>query len=311
MSEFRHVSILRDEICEILTEVPKGIFVDGTLGGGGHAEAVLSRLGEGARLYGIDRDPEALAASTARLAPFGDKFCALRGNFMDAKALLAAQGIEKIHGALLDLGVSSFQLDTARRGFSYNQDAPLDMRMDPSAPLSAYEVVNTYSQQDLTRIIKAYGEEKFASRIAKFIIDRRPIETTLELSQCCIDAIPAAARRSGPHPAKRTFQAIRIEVNGELEGLGQAVTDFIDLLEPGGILCVITFHSLEDRAVKQAMQTAENPCTCPANFPVCVCGKTPLGRRDPRKPIEPSAAEIEMNPRARSAKLRVFRAVDA
>jgi len=311
METFRHVSILRDEITNILTEVPRGVFVDGTLGGGGHAEAVLSRLSPEGRLFGIDRDPEALAAASARLLPFGDRFQALRGNFMNAKELLAAQGIEKIHGALLDLGVSSFQLDTARRGFSYNQDAPLDMRMDPSAPLSAYDVVNTYSQEKLTRIIKAYGEEKFASRIAKFIIDRRPIQTTLELSQLCVDAIPAAARRSGPHPAKRTFQAIRIEVNGELEGLGQAIRDFIDILEPGGILCVITFHSLEDRAVKQAMQTAENPCTCPPSFPVCVCGKTPLGSRDPRKPIEPSAEEIEANPRARSAKLRVFRAVDA
>jgi len=310
MESFRHVSILRDVIAEAVTEKPEGIFLDGTLGGGGHAEAVLSRLGENGRLIGIDRDPEALAASSARLAQFGDRFVPVHGNFMDAKSILHDMGIGKIQGAVLDLGVSSFQLDTARRGFSYMQDAPLDMRMDPEAELSAKDVVNGYSQDELVRILRDYGEEKFASRIARFIIERRPIETTFQLSQICTDAIPASARRTGPHPAKRTFQAIRIEVNGELSGLNQAVTDLIEMLAPGGILAVLTFHSLEDRAVKQAMQKAENPCTCPPSFPVCVCGKKPLGKRDPRKPIEPSAQEIEMNPRARSAKLRLFRAAD-
>jgi len=308
MEPFRHVSILRDAIAEAVTGTPEGVFVDGTLGGGGHAEAVLSRLSPSARLIGIDRDPEALAAASARLAPYEDRFTAVHGNFMEAKRLLRELGIEKIQGAVLDLGVSSFQLDTARRGFSYMQDAPLDMRMDPDAELSAYEVVNSYGQDELTRILRDYGEEKFASRIARFIVERRPVETTFELSQICTDAIPASARRTGPHPAKRTFQAIRIEVNGELDGLGQAVSDFIDLLAPGGVLAVLTFHSLEDRAVKQAMQKAENPCTCPPSFPVCVCGKKPLGRRDPRKAIEPSKEEIESNPRARSAKLRLFRA---
>ncbi len=310
MESFHHVSILRDVIAEAVARTGEGIFLDGTLGGGGHAEAVLSRITEGSRLIGIDRDPEALKAASARLAPFGERFVPVHGNFMQAGEILGSMGIGRIQGAVLDLGVSSFQLDTARRGFSYMQDAPLDMRMDPSAELSAYEVVNGYSQDELTRILRDYGEEKFASRIARFIVDRRPVKTTFELSQICTDAIPASARRTGPHPAKRTFQAIRIEVNGELEGLGQAVSDLISLLAPGGVLAVLTFHSLEDRAVKQAMQKAENPCTCPPSFPVCVCGKKPLGRRDPRKPIEPSAQEIEMNPRARSAKLRLFRATD-
>ena len=309
MESFRHVSILRDTIAEAVTGTGKGIFLDGTLGGGGHAEAVLSRLSPEGKLIGIDRDQEALQAASERLAPFGERFVPVHGNFMQAREILSGMGIDRIQGAVLDLGVSSFQLDTARRGFSYMQDAPLDMRMDPSSELSAYEVVNGYPQDELTRILRDYGEEKFASRIARFIVDRRPVETTFQLSQICTDAIPASARRTGPHPAKRTFQAIRIEVNGELAGLGEAVSDLIGLLEPGGVLAVLTFHSLEDRAVKQAMQRAENPCTCPPGFPVCVCGKKSKGRVITRKPILPTPEEMETNPRSKSAKLRVFEKV--
>jgi len=311
MEPFRHVPILRDTIAEAVCVRKDGVYLDGTLGGGGHAQAVLSRLGEGGLLVGIDRDPEALEAAALRLAPYGSRFRPVRGNFKDAPRILREMGMERLTGAVLDLGISSFQIDTPRRGFSYQADAPLDMRMDPSSPLTARDVVNTYSKAELTRILKEYGEERWASRIASFIVDRRPLETTFQLAQAAVDAIPASARRTGPHPAKRTFQSVRIEVNGELDGLRQAVTDLIGLLEPGGVLAVLSFHSLEDRAVKQAMQEAENPCTCPPSFPICICGKVPLGRRDPRKPVEPTPEEVENNPRARSAKLRIFKSTHA
>ena len=311
---FAHTSIMLEACLEHLAPQEGMTFLDGTLGGGGHAEAVLERLGASGRLYGIDRDPEALEAASRRLARFGASFVPVHGNYKDAAALLAQHGVEALDGALLDLGVSSYQLDEPSRGFSYNADAPLDMRMDPSAPYSAYDVVNTLSRERLTEILRRYGEEKWAPRIAQFIVKRReisPIATTGDLVEVILAAIPAGARRGGPHPAKRTFQAIRIEVNGELEGLGDAVTSLIGLLRPGGRLAVITFHSLEDRAVKEAMASAENPCVCPPSAPYCICGRISQGKRIPHKPLVPSAAEIEANPRSRSAKLRIFVKADA
>lgn len=310
---FHHVPIMVEEILEHMAPRPGGIYLDGTLGGAGHAEQVLSRIQPDGLLVGIDRDEDALAASTARLARFGTGFRCFHGNYKEAKAILKNAGIGPLNGALLDLGVSSWQLDSAERGFSYQADAPLDMRMDRTQSLSAFEVVNTYPEKKLTDIFYRYGEERWSARIAKFIAEARsehPIETTGELVDIIYHAIPAAARRDGPHPAKRTFQAIRIEVNAELDGLGNAVEDIASLLAPGGVLCVITFHSLEDRAVKEAMKRLENPCTCPPKAPICTCGKVPQGRMIPRKPIEPSEAEIEANPRARSAKLRIFHKAD-
>jgi 16S rRNA (cytosine1402-N4)-methyltransferase len=306
---FHHVPIMVREILEQLDPQPGGVYLDGTLGGGGHAQAVLSRIAPTGRLVGIDRDEEALDAARSRLAEYGDALTTLHGNYKDAPALLSTAGIDTLQGALLDLGVSSWQLDSAQRGFSYQADAPLDMRMDRSQQLTAWDVVNTYSQDELRRLIYRYGEERWAPRIAEFIVKERaraPIDTTGALVETIYHAIPAGARRKGPHPAKRTFQAIRIEVNGELSGLSQAIEDIAGLLAQGGVLCVITFHSLEDRAVKEAMKRMEHPCTCPPKAPVCTCGKQPLGRMIPRKPIEPSDQEIEVNPRARSAKLRVF-----
>jgi len=309
VQSFHHIPIMVNEVLEHLAPKPGGLYLDGTLGGGGHAQAVLSRIRPGGRLIGIDRDEEALEAAQLRLQDAKDSLTVFHGNYKEAPALLKEAGLGPLDGALLDLGVSSWQLDNAERGFSYQADAPLDMRMDKSQPLTARTVVNEYDQRTLTELLYRYGEERWAPRIASFIVERRkqaPIETTGELVELIYHAIPAGARRKGPHPAKRSFQAIRIEVNAELTGLKEAIEDIAGLLKPGGVLCVITFHSLEDRAVKEAMKHLENPCTCPPRAPVCICGKLPQGRMLPRKPIEPSPQEVEANPRARSAKLRVF-----
>ena len=306
MTQFHHIPIMLPEVMELLQPQRGGIFVDGTLGGGGHSEGILSGLSEG-RLYGIDRDGNAIAAASARLAPFGDKFKAIRGNFFDMKELLMAEGVTGVDGILLDLGVSSHQLDTPERGFSYHEDAPLDMRMDDRAALSAYDVVNGYSVEELADIIKEYGEERFAFRVANAIAcerEKEPINSTVQLAEIIKSAIPAANRREGPHPARRTFQAIRIEVNGELAELGQAIKNAHDLLNPGGVLAVITFHSLEDRIVKQTFKKFENPCTCDPRAPMCTCGKVPTAKILTKKPIIPGGEELETNPRSRSSKLR-------
>ena len=307
--EFSHEPVLLEECMQGLAIRPGGTYVDGTLGGGGHSSEILKRLGTDGRLIGIDRDGDAIAAATARLN--GDKrFCALRGNFHDVKQLLASIGVEHIDGMLLDLGVSSYQLDEGSRGFSYHADAPLDMRMDRSQAFSARDVVNSYSCEDLTRVMRDWGEENWAAQIARVICDRRknaPIETTGQLVDIIDAAIPAKFRRKdGAHPARRTFQALRIEVNDELGPLKQALEDAVSLLNDGGRLCVIAFHSLEDRIVKQTFRTLQHPCTCPPSFPVCVCGKKPLGRTKMGKPITAGRHELERNPRARSATLRVF-----
>ena len=307
--EFSHEPVLLGECMQNLAIRPEGVYVDGTLGGGGHSAAILERLGPGGRLIGIDRDGDAIAAATARLG--GDeRFAALRGNFHDAAELLGALGVRRIDGMLLDLGVSSYQLDEGARGFSYHADAPLDMRMDRSQALTARTVVNEYSQEELARVLREWGEENWAVQIARVICDRRrthPIETTGELVDVIDAAIPAKVRRrDGSHPARRTFQALRIEVNDELGPLKQALEDAARLLSPGGRLCVIAFHSLEDRIVKQTFRTLQNPCVCPPSFPVCVCGRRPLGRQLTGKPITASPEELERNPRARSATLRVF-----
>ncbi len=309
MSGFHHIPILRDTVVSLLAPQRGGTFVDGTLGGGGHAEAVLERLPEDGRLYGIDRDSAAIEAASLRLTRFGEAFTAIRGNFFDMKRLLAGQGVMEADGILLDLGVSSHQLDTPERGFSYHEDAPLDMRMDPSAPLSAYDVVNGYPAEALARIIREYGEERYAMRVADAIVRERekaPLDSTVRLADIVKHAMPAPARREQQHPARRTFQALRIEVNGELAGLSDALTDAHDLLRSGGVLAVITFHSLEDRIVKQAFKTFENPCTCDPRAPICTCGKKPTARMLTKKPIVAGEAELKENPRARSAKLRTI-----
>ena len=309
MSGFHHIPILRDTVVSLLAPQRGGTFVDGTLGGGGHAEAVLERLPEGGRLYGIDRDGAAIEAASLRLARFGEAFTAIRGNFFDMKRLLAGQGVMEADGILLDLGVSSHQLDTPERGFSYHEDAPLDMRMDPSAPLSAYDVVNGYPAEALARIIREYGEERYAMRVANAIVRERekaPLDSTVRLAEIVKRAMPAPARREQQHPARRTFQALRIEVNGELAGLSDALTDAHDLLRSGGVFAVITVHSLEDRIVKQAFKTFENPCTCDPRAPICTCGKKPTARMLTKKPIVAEEAELKENPRARSAKLRAI-----
>lgn len=305
--DFEHCSVLLEETVEQLKIKPDGIYVDGTLGGGGHASRVCEKLEEG-RLYGIDQDEAAIRAAGDRLAGFGERAVLIRGNYVDAKALLAEKGVEKVDGILLDLGVSSYQLDTPERGFSYRWDAELDMRMDQRQRLTAKDIVNGCSEEQLARILYDYGEEPSARRIAREIVRARqshPIETTGELSEIIREAVPARMRTGG-HPAKRTFQAIRIECNRELEVLRDALGDLTDMLRPGGRLCIITFHSLEDRIVKTAFKTKENPCICPPDFPVCVCGRKPEGRVITRKPILPSAQEIERNSRSKSAKLRVF-----
>ena len=305
---FHHIPVLFDEAMTWLAPRPGGVYCDGTLGGGGHSEGILRLAGEGASLYGIDRDERAIAAATARLAGYPG-FHPIRGNFHDAKALLSAAGAGALDGALLDLGVSSPQLDEASRGFSYHENAPLDMRMDTSAAKTAAEVVNTYSAAELTRVLRDWGEEKWAARIAQMICEKRavkPLETTLDLVACVDAAIPKAVRRKDDgHPARRTFQAIRIEVNDELAPLDAALCDFVSLLKPGGRLCVITFHSLEDRAVKRCFQRLQDPCVCPKSFPVCVCGRKPQVKVLAGGAVKPSAAEIARNPRAHSALLRV------
>lgn len=310
MIEFRHTPIMVEQVLSLLEPQRGGVFVDGTLGGGGHAQAVLSLLPPGAKLYGIDRDAAAIAAATERLKPFGARFIPLRGNFHRMAELLREQGETGVDGILLDLGVSSHQLDTPERGFSYHDDAPLDMRMDASAPLSAYDVVNGYSADDLCRIIRDYGEERYASRVARAIVRARetqgPIEGTVHLAEIVKSAIPAANRREGPHPARRTFQALRIEVNDELEGLEAAIESAHNLLRSGGRMAVITFHSLEDRIVKQAFKRFEKPCTCDPRAPICTCGRRPTVRILTKKPIEAGEAELNENPRARSAKLRAI-----
>lgn len=305
--EFNHYSVLLAETIEQLHVRPDGIYVDGTLGGGGHAFEVCSRLTTG-RFYGIDQDDAAIAAAGERLAPFGDKATVLRGNYCDMRAMLAEKGVEKVDGIVLDLGVSSYQLDTEERGFSYRFDAPLDMRMDRRQTLTARDIVNGYSESELYRIIRDYGEDRFAKNIAKHIVMRRaekPIETTFELNEVIKAAVPAKMRQNG-HPSKQTFQAIRIECNRELEVLKSSLDDFIELLNPGGRLCVITFHSLEDRIVKTSFRKNENPCICPPDFPVCVCGRVSKGRAVTKKAILPSEEELSQNSRSKSAKLRVF-----
>jgi 16S rRNA (cytosine1402-N4)-methyltransferase len=307
--EFNHTSVLLKETIEQLDIKPDGIYVDGTLGGGGHAYEVVSRLTTG-HFYGIDQDDAAIAAAGERLACFGDKVTIIRSNYCNMKAVLAEYGVEKVDGILLDLGVSSYQFDTEDRGFSYRFDAPLDMRMDRRSALTAGDIVNGYSEADLYRIIRDYGEDRFAKNIAKHIVRARadkPIETTFELNEIIKAAIPAKMRQNG-HPSKQTFQALRIECNRELEVLKGALDEFIDLLNPGGRLCIITFHSLEDRIVKTAFKKNENPCTCPPEFPVCVCGNVSKGTVITRKPILPGEREMEENSRSKSAKLRVFRA---
>jgi len=306
--EFKHTSVLFEECMEGLNIRPDGIYVDGTLGGGGHSSGICEKLGEDGLLIGIDRDRDALDAASARLEKYPCRKIFVQSNYSDIKDVLDDLGIEEIDGALLDLGVSSFQLDNPERGFSYMQDAPLDMRMSQDDDFTAYDVVNTYDAEELRNIIHKYGEERWASRIADFIVKARkdkPLETTAELVDIIKAAIPAAARRDGPHPAKRTFQAIRIEVNDELGQLERAIDEFCDVLAPGGRLCVITFHSLEDRIVKDIINKRINPCTCPKEFPVCVCGKVGDIKKKSNKPIPPSAEEVEANPRSRSAKLRV------
>ena len=309
--EFHHISVLLNECIDNLNIRPDGIYVDGTMGGGGHSLEIAKRLTTG-RLICIDQDPNAHEAAGKRLAEYKDRITFVRDNFGNIKSILDSLGIEKIDGMLLDIGVSSHQLDEAERGFSYQQEAPLDMRMNPDRPFSAYDVVNGYDEDELDRVIFTYGEERWARRIAQFIVKEReakPIETTGELVDIIKKAVPKGARKDGPHPAKRTFQAIRIEVNGELEVLQRAIDDVAARLAVGGRLCIITFHSLEDRIVKEAFRKQENPCICPPQFPVCVCGKKPLGRVITRKPILPSKEELEENPRSRSAKLRVLEGV--
>ena len=307
MSEFHHVSVLLEECLDGLNIKPDGIYVDGTLGGAGHSSCIAARLTTG-RLIGIDRDPVALKAAGERLKPYGDRVTLVHSNFCQIKQVLQDLQIEGVDGILLDLGVSSPQLDDGARGFSYMADAPLDMRMNNEDPLTAHTVVNTWPQEELKRILYTYGEERYAPQIAAAICRRReekPIETTLELVDVIRSAMPAAALREKQHPAKRSFQAIRIAVNDELGSVEKVMQDAIPALNPGGRLAIITFHSLEDRIVKVGMTEASKGCTCPPHFPVCVCGKKPLVKLISRKPIVSGDEELERNPRARSAKLRV------
>ena len=310
---FGHKSVLLDETIESLDIKPDGIYVDGTLGGGGHASEVCRRLGDRGRFIGIDQDADAIAAASERLKEFGDKVTIVRSNYENIDEVLKELGISQVDGIYLDLGVSSYQLDTAERGFTYREDdAPLDMRMDQRNEMTAKDIVNTYSESELFHIIKNYGEDRFAKNIAKHIVRARQekeIETTGELIEIIKAAIPAKVRATGGHPAKRTFQAIRIELNKELEVLENSIDKMTDLLAPGGRLSIITFHSQEDRIVKNRFRINENPCTCPPNFPVCVCGKTSRGRMLTKKPILPSEEETERNRRSKSAKLRVFEKV--
>lgn len=306
--EFRHRPVMLEQCVKGLDIRPDGIYVDGTLGGGGHSGAICRSLDERGALIGIDRDRDALNVSSERLKEYKCQKYFVQSNYSDIKQVLNELKIEKVDGALLDLGVSSFQLDNPQRGFSYMNDAPLDMRMSQDDDFTAYDIVNDYDRNELIRVIGRYGEERWASRIADFIVKVRsdkPIESTYELVDVIKQAIPASARRTGPHPAKRTFQAIRIEVNDELSQLERAVEEFCDILAPGGRLCIITFHSLEDRIVKEIFSRRANPCTCPREFPICACGKKADIKKITGKPFVPDAEETEENPRARSAKLRI------
>lgn len=312
--EFKHYSVMLNETIEQLNIRPDGIYVDGTLGGAGHSLEICKRLTTG-RLIGIDQDADAIAAASERLKDYKDKVTIVRSNYAQMKEVLHDLGIDKVDGILLDLGVSSFQLDTPERGFTYrSEDAPLDMRMDDRQTLTAKDIVNEYSEMDLFRIIRDYGEDRFAKNIAKHIVSARavkPIETTGELNAIIKGAIPMKVQVTGGHPSKRTYQAIRIELNHELDVLRDNLDDMIELLDDGGRICIITFHSLEDRIVKSSFKKNENPCTCPSNFPVCVCGNKSKGHVVTRKPILPSEKELEENSRSKSAKLRVFeRATD-
>ncbi|MGN1180694.1 MAG: 16S rRNA (cytosine(1402)-N(4))-methyltransferase RsmH [Suilimivivens sp.] len=307
--EFNHTSVLLKETIEGLAVKPEGIYVDGTLGGGGHACEIAKRLNEKGRLIGIDQDEAAIVAAGERLKEFGDRVTIVRSNYRNTKNVLKSLDVEKIDGMILDLGVSSYQLDTQERGFSYRYDAPLDMRMDLRQTLTAKDIVNQYSETQLFHIIRDYGEDKFARNIAKHIVkarEEKQIETTGELNEIIKAAIPAKMRAEGGHPSKRTYQAIRIECNKELEVLKESLEELIDILKPGGRLCIITFHSLEDRIVKTAFKKAENPCTCPPSFPVCVCGKVSQGKVITGKPVLPGEEELSINSRSKSAKLRIF-----
>ena len=307
--EFKHYSVLLKETVDGLNIKPDGIYVDGTLGGGGHAYEVCKQLSSKGRFIGIDQDEAAIEAAGARLSDFGERVTIVRSNYCDMKLQLQKLGIHKVDGIVLDLGVSSYQLDTAEREFSYRVDAPLDMRMDRRQELTAKDIVNDYSEMDLFRIIRDYGEDKFAKNIAKHIVMERekgPIETTGQLIEIIKRAIPMKFQKTSGHPAKRTFQAIRIELNRELEVLRDNLDDMIDLLNEGGRICIITFHSLEDRIVKSAYKKNEDPCVCPSHFPVCVCGNVSKGKVVTRKPILPSEEELDENSRSKSAKLRIF-----
>ena len=311
--DFHHVSVLLEECIQGLNIKPDGSYLDGTLGGAGHSEAICHHLGEKGVLIGIDQDRHAIEAAQERLEKFEDRIILYQDNFANVKNVLEKVEVLKVNGIVLDLGVSSYQLDEAERGFSYMQDGPLDMRMDPEGLRSAQNVINEYSEEDLARIIKEYGEERWAKRIARFIVEERkkkPFTTTMELVEVIKKAVPKGARRDGPHPAKRTFQAIRIEVNQELAILEQSIKDMVDVLDTGGRLCIITFHSLEDRIVKQTFRHLENPCVCPPDFPICICGKQPVAKIITRKPILPTNEEIGKNPRARSAKLRILEKIE-
>ena len=304
-----HKSVLLEETVDSLNVTPGGIYADGTLGGGGHSEEILKRLGPQGKLIGIDRDEEAIGAATKRLEIYGDKFTAVHSNYGEMPEVLKQLGIRKVNGIVLDLGVSSYQLDNAERGFSYMSDAPLDMRMDRTQSMTAYDIVNGYSEYDLTRIIREYGEDKCARSIAGNIVkarEKKPVSTTGELVEIIRHSIPMKLQKTGGHPAKRTFQALRIELNQELTVLKEAIDALIDVLEENGRLSIITFHSLEDRIVKEAFRRNEKPCTCPPGFPVCVCGKKSKGLVVTRKPIVPSEEEMMTNSRSKSAKLRVF-----
>lgn len=306
--EFNHISVLLNETIEGLNIKPDGTYADGTLGGAGHSFQIASKLNGLGRLIGFDQDEDAIKASTERLKEFNN-VTIVRSNYRNMKEELNNLGIARVDGILLDLGVSSYQLDTVSRGFSYKEEAPLDMRMDNRNEVTARDIVNNYSQGDLFRIIRDYGEDKFAANIAKHIVMNReikPIETTTELAEIVKAAIPMKFRKQGGHPAKQTFQAIRIELNSELSVLKESLMDMIDLLNPGGRICIITFHSLEDRIVKNIFKEAEDPCTCPKNFPTCVCGKKSKGKVITRKPILPSEEELKLNSRSKSAKLRIF-----
>lgn len=304
---FHHVPVLLQETLEYLKPVPGEIYVDGTLGGGGHSLEILKRIYPSGRLIGIDRDPASIQAASARLIEYSNSFLGIHGNYVDIRNILFELGIITVDGVLLDLGVSSYQLDTPNRGFSYHEDAPLDMRMDTTQDLSAYDLVNGSSQVELSRIIWEYGEERWSKRIAEFIVKNRPIKTTVQLVEVIKKAVPAAARRGGHHPARRTFQALRIAVNQELSLLEEAVRNAVEVLKPGGRLCIISFHSLEDRIVKNIFRSLKEPCTCPSDAPICICKKMPVVDIITRKPVVPKEEEISTNMRARSSKLRVCR----